>query len=468
MVNAAGANGIPGADWCEDNKEKTVRTNTIGWLNVADVCNSRGIHLTHFGTGCVYTYDDEHPIGGKTYTEEDTDNAMKAFYTRSKARSQELMMMAYASTTLLLRLRVPVGDELHARSFITKIATYARVVDIPNSITVLPDLLPAAVRLARERKVGTFNFTNPGRMSHHEVLRLYKKYIDPSFTWVGMTEAEQNKILKSERANNELDVTKLKEALPDMHFAPVEEAMEALFTRMRDGAPRTVHPRLVSDYFDAKGVPVIERMRLGNIRACEALGVSPDAELPADTKDADAGAGAGAGAASTAAAGAGAGTDGDASAAGSSKQVLRDVSIGKGTKVWNFVNMYGCEVGEDCMIGTFVEVQSGVKIGDRTRVQSHTFLCEGVSIGDDVFVGHGVMTINDTMPPQSDKTAWKRTVVEDHASIGSNATLMPVTIGKHAVVGAGAVVTKDVPPGAIVAGNPSKVMRYKDGFSAPA
>jgi len=146
------------------------------------------------------------------------------------------------------------------------------------------------------------------------------------------------------------------------------------------------------------------------------------------------------------------------------KQVIRDCKIGEGTKIWNFVNMYECEVGRDSMIGTFVEIQAGVKIGDRTRVQSHTFICEMVTIGNDVFVGHGIMFINDTMPPQVDRDQWRITTIEDGASIGSNATLLPVTIGKDAVVGAGSVVTKDVPPGAVVAGNPARVMRYRDGY----
>jgi len=146
------------------------------------------------------------------------------------------------------------------------------------------------------------------------------------------------------------------------------------------------------------------------------------------------------------------------------KQVIRDCRIGEGTKIWNFVNMYECEVGRDSMIGTFVEIQAGVKIGDRTRVQSHTFICEMVTIGDDVFVGHGIMFINDTMPPQTDRDKWRSTTIEDGASIGSNATLLPVVVGRNAVVGAGAVVTKDVPPGAVVAGNPARVLRYRDGY----
>ena len=146
------------------------------------------------------------------------------------------------------------------------------------------------------------------------------------------------------------------------------------------------------------------------------------------------------------------------------KQLIRDCKIGEGTKIWNFVNLYCCKIGQDCMVGHFVEIQEGVTIGDRTRIQSHTFICDMVTIGNDVFVGHGVMFINDTMPPQGDRDKWLPTVIEDGASLGSNATIMPVTVGKDAVVGAGAVVTRDVPPGAIVAGSPARILRFKEGY----
>ncbi len=147
-----------------------------------------------------------------------------------------------------------------------------------------------------------------------------------------------------------------------------------------------------------------------------------------------------------------------------STQLIRDCDVGTGTKIWNFVNLYGCTIGRDAMIGTFVEVQQGATIGDRTRVQSHSFICSMVNIGSDVFIGHGVMFINDTDPPQLDASQWRPTVVEDGASIGSNATILPVVIGRDALVGAGAVVTRDVPAGAVVVGSPARVLRFKPGY----
>jgi acetyltransferase-like isoleucine patch superfamily enzyme len=146
-----------------------------------------------------------------------------------------------------------------------------------------------------------------------------------------------------------------------------------------------------------------------------------------------------------------------------------DVKLGKDVKISRFVNLYGCEIGDETKIGAFVEVQKNATIGRRCKISSHTFVCEGVTIEDHVFVGHGVMFINDSYPRATTPTGdlqtekdWKveQTVVKAGASIGSGATILSnVTIGERALIGAGAVVTRDVPPDTIVAGNPAKVIR---------
>jgi acetyltransferase-like isoleucine patch superfamily enzyme len=151
--------------------------------------------------------------------------------------------------------------------------------------------------------------------------------------------------------------------------------------------------------------------------------------------------------------------------------IAPDVKLGRDVKLSKFINLYGCEIGDDTKIGAFVEVQKNATIGKRCKVSSHTFVCEGVTIEDNVFIGHGVMFINDSYPRATaagklqTEADWKveRTVVKKGASIGSGATILcNVTIGENAIVGAGSVVTKDVAPNAIVAGNPAKFLRYME------
>jgi acetyltransferase-like isoleucine patch superfamily enzyme len=148
--------------------------------------------------------------------------------------------------------------------------------------------------------------------------------------------------------------------------------------------------------------------------------------------------------------------------------IAPDVKLGKGVKLSKFINLYGCEVGDETKIGAFVEIQKNATVGRRCKISSHSFVCEGVTIEDNVFIGHGVMFINDIYPRATangqlqTEADWKvdRTVIKKGASIGTGATILAnVTIGENAIVGAGSVVTKDVPANCIVAGNPAKVLR---------
>lgn len=145
------------------------------------------------------------------------------------------------------------------------------------------------------------------------------------------------------------------------------------------------------------------------------------------------------------------------------KSQVRDVVFGKAVKIVEPVNLYECRIGDDCFIGPFVEVQRGVVIGSRTRVQSHTMVCELVTIGDDCFIGHGVMFTNDTFatggPARGRMDLWRHTKIGNNVSIGSNATILPVSICDGAVIGAGAVITRNIEVPGIYAGNPGRLLR---------
>lgn len=151
------------------------------------------------------------------------------------------------------------------------------------------------------------------------------------------------------------------------------------------------------------------------------------------------------------------------------QSIAPDVKLGQRVKIFSFTNLYGCEIGDDVRIGAFVEIQKGTRVGNRCKISSHSFLCEGVTLEDEVFIGHGVTFINDRYPRATNgegglqtEADWEcvPTTVKRRASVGSGVTILcGVTIGEGAIVGAGSVVTKDVPDGAVVAGNPARLLR---------
>ena len=233
VLNCAGVTGRPNVDWCEDNKQATIRSNVIGTLGLADICWVHKIHMTNFATGCIYSYDNEHPMGsGKGFSETDVANFDGSYYSKTKAMTEELLREY--DNVLTLRLRMPVSDDLHSRNFVTKITKYEFVVDIPNSNSILHDLLPASITMAEKCVTGVYNFTNPGAISHNEVLGLYKKYIKADFKWKNFTLKEQAGVIKAGRSNCELDTSKLVGKLNEfgIDLPEIHVAYEECFKRM--------------------------------------------------------------------------------------------------------------------------------------------------------------------------------------------------------------------------------------------
>ncbi len=208
VVLAAGITGRPNVDWCESHKEETYRINVTGTVHLVQECARLGIHITNFATGCIFEYDETHPIGGPGFTETDSPNFTKSFYSHTKALAEA--QTASLSGHLLLRVRMPITANGAPRCFLTKIANYPKIVDVPNSVTVLPTLLPLAVELIESGDVGIYNFVNPGPVSHGELLHCYKQTVDPLFEFHVMSMDDHDKTaVIAKRSNNTLSADKL-------------------------------------------------------------------------------------------------------------------------------------------------------------------------------------------------------------------------------------------------------------------
>lgn len=196
---------------------ENLRDNLFSPLSLAILCNNLNIHYTYLGTGCIFTYDDDHPFGQEEagFLESSLPNFFGSGYSTAKGFTDRLMTLI-GGNTLNLRIRMPITNEDNPRNFITKITTYKKICSIPNSMSVLPELLPLVLEMMKRGTTGTMNLTNPGLISHNEILEMYRDHVDPHFTWENFSLEEQAKILASERSNNFLDTTRLEELFPQV------------------------------------------------------------------------------------------------------------------------------------------------------------------------------------------------------------------------------------------------------------
>ena len=196
---------------------ENVRDNLFSPVVLAMLCKKHNIHYTYLGTGCIFKYDEPHVFGNEStgFDENAKPNFFGSGYSIVKGFTDELMHLC-EENTLNLRIRMPITDRLDPRNFISKITKYEYICSIPNAMSVLDDLLPIALDMAMNNVTGTINLTNPGLISHNEVLTMYKDIVDPQFTWKNFTPEEQAKILDADRSNNCLDTSKLVNMYPDV------------------------------------------------------------------------------------------------------------------------------------------------------------------------------------------------------------------------------------------------------------
>eukprot|EP00759_Apiculatamorpha_spiralis_P051831 PhF_6_TR5513/c0_g1_i1/m.7820/K12451/UER1; 3,5-epimerase/4-reductase len=220
--------------------KENVNDNLWGPLVLAFQCSQLGIHLTYMGTGCVFHYDEGHPLapGAKGFTEQDDPNFFGSAYSTVKGYTDRMMRMMFNTSCLNVRIRMPITPDDSPYNFITKIVNYDKVINIPNSMTVLPELLPVMIDMSANKQVGTINLTNPGAISHNEVLDLYKKHVDPTFTYSNFTIEEQDKILLSGRSNNLLETDRLKSLYPKVQT--IHEAVEKTCIQMKASHPNGI------------------------------------------------------------------------------------------------------------------------------------------------------------------------------------------------------------------------------------
>lgn len=196
---------------------ENLKDNLFSPILLAELSRKKKIHFTYLGTGCIFKFDDEHPFGKEEngFDEDAQPNFFGSSYSIVKGYTDRLMHL-YKDTALNLRIRMPITGTYNCRNFITKITKYDKICSVPNSMTVLPELLPMVLDMMKNGNTGTINLTNPGLISHNSILEMYKEIVDPDFAWNNFSQEEQRKILDADRSNNYLDTTKLESLYPDV------------------------------------------------------------------------------------------------------------------------------------------------------------------------------------------------------------------------------------------------------------
>jgi len=196
---------------------ENVRDNLFSPMVLSLLAQKYDFHFTYLGTGCIFEFDENHPYGKEKngFTEESSPNFFGSSYSIVKGFTDQLMHLV-EDNVLNVRIRMPITDEFNSRNFITKITNYEKICSVPNSMTVLNELLPLMIDMSKNKIKGTVNLTNPGLITHNEILRMYKEIVDPTFTWNNFTIEEQSAILASGRSNNFLETTKLESMYPNV------------------------------------------------------------------------------------------------------------------------------------------------------------------------------------------------------------------------------------------------------------
>lgn len=226
---------------------ENVRDNLFGPVLISEVCRKNNIHYTYLGTGCIFKYDESHEFESEIngFTEDSLPNFFGSSYSIVKGFTDRLMKLNNTNV-LNLRIRMPINDTYNPRNFITKITNYEKVCSISNSMTVLPELLPLVLKMMNNKLTGTINLTNPGLISHNEILEMFKEIVDPDFKYTNFSLEEQSKILSSDRSNNFLDTQKLESLFPEVKH--IKDSVRSMLIKYKKSyIPKRVNPEKISD-----------------------------------------------------------------------------------------------------------------------------------------------------------------------------------------------------------------------------